>query len=199
MKRTGLLIPLFLVVLILLGFAACGKDKAKNGTKDSNLLSLGEYELLYKDAKIMEDSDGNDALVLSVDFVNNSKDITSYVWSIFHTAVQNGTELDDAVVFVDNDSYDLISDSQLTEVKPATTLEIQLAFVLVDAVSEVEVNFEELAGDKDGNFIIDPSALIGNRSMSIPSRPLRKRQRMPKQQAIRCSNGGTVTGMAIGL
>lgn len=170
MKRTGLLIPLFLVVLILLGFAACGKDKAKNGTKDSNLLSLGEYELLYKDAKIMEDSDGDDALVLSVDFVNNSKDITSYVWSIFHTAVQNGTELDDAVVFVDNDSYDLISDSQLTEVKPATTLEIQLAFVLVDAVSEVEVNFEELAGDKDGNFIIDPSAL-NRESVNVNTEP----------------------------
>ena len=170
MKQTGLLIPLFLVVLILLGLAACGKDKAKDRAGDSNLLSLGEYELLYKEAKIMEDSDGNDALVLSVDFVNNSKDITSYVWSIFHTAVQNGTELDDAVVFVDNDSYDLISDSQLTEVKPGTTLEIQLAFVLVDAVSEVEVNFEELVGDKDGNFIIDPSAL-NRESVNVNTEP----------------------------
>ena len=49
---------------------ACGKDKAK----DSNLIKLGDYELLYKGACIMEDSDGNDAIVLTLDFTNNGKE-----------------------------------------------------------------------------------------------------------------------------
>ena len=47
----------------------------------------------------MEDSDGNDALVLTLDFTNNSKDSGSYVWSISETAIQNGAELAIATVF----------------------------------------------------------------------------------------------------
>ena len=50
---------LMLAALMLLSLTACGKDKAA----DSNLIQLGDYTLLYKGACIMEDSDGNDAIV----------------------------------------------------------------------------------------------------------------------------------------
>ena len=96
MKRTKLLC-VFLAVMLLLALTACGKDKTADSdlheTEDSNLLEIGEYELHYKGASIMEDSDGNDALILTLDFTNNSKDASSYVWSISETVMQNGTEL----------------------------------------------------------------------------------------------------------
>ena len=62
MKQTKarLLCLLLAVLMLLSSLTACGKDKAK----DSNLIKLGDYELLYKGACIMEDSDGNDAIVL---------------------------------------------------------------------------------------------------------------------------------------
>ena len=74
MKRTRLFCVL-LAAAMLLGLAACGKDDPK----ESNSLQIGDYALLYKGASIMEDSDGNDALVLTLDFTNNSKDSGSYV------------------------------------------------------------------------------------------------------------------------
>ena len=53
----------------MLSLAACGKGKEE--TKDPNLLKVGDYELRYKGACIMEDYAGDDALVLTLDFTNN--------------------------------------------------------------------------------------------------------------------------------
>ena len=44
---------LLLVVLMLFGLTACGKDKT---AADPNVIKLGDYELRYKGACIMEDS-----------------------------------------------------------------------------------------------------------------------------------------------
>ena len=74
MKQTRTkLLCLLLAAVMLLNLTACGKDKAK----DSNLIKLGDCELLYKSACIMEDSDGNDAIVLSLDFTNHGKENAS--------------------------------------------------------------------------------------------------------------------------
>ena len=72
MKRTKLLCIL-LAAVMLLSLAACGKGKEE--TKDPNLLKVGDYELRYKGACIMEDYAGDDALVLTLDFTNNSEEI----------------------------------------------------------------------------------------------------------------------------
>ena len=58
--KTKLLCLILTALMLLSGLTACGKDKEG---KDSNLIKLGDYELLYKGACIMEDSDGNDAIV----------------------------------------------------------------------------------------------------------------------------------------
>ena len=154
MKRTRLFCVL-LAAAMLLSLAACGKGTPA----ESNLIKLGDYELLYKGASIMEDSDGNDALVLTLDFTNNSKDSGSYVWSVSETAMQNGAELAVATVFTDSDSYDTVIDSQFTDVAPGETLELRTAFVLADTTSKVEVTFEEAFGDKNGKITVDPSTL----------------------------------------
>ncbi len=85
MKQTKTkLLCLLLAVLMLFSLTACGKEK----TADSNLIKLGDYELLYKGACIMEDSDGNDAIVLTLDFTNNGKENASYLWSVNETLMQ---------------------------------------------------------------------------------------------------------------
>ena len=156
MKQTKTkLLCLLLAVLILFSLTACGKDKAA----DSNLIKLGEYELLYKDACIAEDSDGNDVIVLTLDFTNNGKENTSYLWSIDETVMQNGVELEVATVFTDYDTFETVIDNQFTDVAPGTTLEVQTAFVLNDTTSEIKATFEELFGTKNGTITIDPSTL----------------------------------------
>ena len=71
--KTKLLCLLLAVLMLLSSLTACGKDKEK----DSNLIKLGDYELLYKGACIMEDSDGNDAIVLTLDWSCPEADMLS--------------------------------------------------------------------------------------------------------------------------
>ena len=153
--KTKLLCLLLAALMLLSSLTACGKDKAK----DSNLIKLGDYELLYKGACIMEDSDGNDAIVLTLDFTNNGKDNASYLWSVDETVMQNGVELGVATVFTDYDTFETVIDGQFKDVAPGTTLEVQTAFVLNDTTSEIKATFEELLGSKKGTITIDPTTL----------------------------------------
>ena len=156
MKQTKTkLLCLLLAVLMLFSLTACGKEK----TADSNLIKLGDYELLYKGACIMTDSDGNDAIVLTLDFTNNGKDNASYLWSVDETVMQNGVELEVATVFTDYDTFETVIDGQFTEIAPGTTLEVKTAYVLKDAAAKVEATFEQLFGKKNGTITIDPSTL----------------------------------------
>ena len=154
MKRRKLLCMLVAAVM-LLSLAACGKGK----NTDPNLLKIGDYELRYKGAEIMTDYDGNDAIVATLDYTNNSKEATTYLWSFVETATQNGTELKGATIFLSEDSLDTVTDSQFSEVAPGATLEVQLAYVLADAAGEVVLSFEEVFGSENGKFTIDPSTL----------------------------------------
>ena len=156
MKQTKTkLLCLLLAALMLFSLAACGKETAK----DSNLIKLGDYELLYKGACIMEDSDGNDAIVLTLDFTNNGKESASYLWSIDETLTQDGEELEVATVFTDYSTFTAVIDKQFEEVAPGETLEVQTAFVLKDTTHSVKATFEQLFGKKNGTITIDPSTL----------------------------------------
>ena len=134
--KTKLLCLLLAALMLLSSLTACGKDKEK----DSNLIKLGDYELLYKGACIMEDLDGNDAIVLTLDFTNNGKENASYLWSVNETVMQNGTELEIATVVADYESYETVINSQFTDIAPGTTLEVQTAYVLRDPTGTVALN-----------------------------------------------------------
>ena len=155
MRRTSKLLCILLVASMLLSLAACGGGKPA----DPNLLKVGKYELLYKGACIMKDYDGNDALVLTLDYTNNTDENDCYLLSIVESATQNGTELTLATIFTGEDSFDTICDGQYTDVLPGETLEIKSAFVLTDTTSKVEVKFEELFGSKSASITVDPSTL----------------------------------------
>ena len=153
--KTRLLCLLLAALMLLSSLTACGKDNAK----DSNLIKLGDYELLYKSACIMEDSDGNDAIVLTLDFTNNGKQNASYLWSVDETVMQNGVELEVATVFADYDTFETVIEGQFTDVAPGATVEVRTAYLLQDTTSPVEATFEQFFGKKSGKITIDPSSL----------------------------------------
>ena len=154
--KTKLLCLILTALMLLSGLTACGKDKEG---KDSNLIKLGDYELLYKGACIMEDSDGNDAIVLTLDFTNNSKENASYLWSVDETVMQNGVELEPASIITDYENLETVVSDQFTDVVPGATLEVRTAFVLKDTTSEVKATFEEFLGSKKGTITVDPATL----------------------------------------
>ena len=153
--KTKLLCLLLAMLMLLSSLTACGKEK----TAGSNLIKLGDYQLLYKGACIMTDSDGNDAIVLTLDFTNNGKENASYLWSVDETVMQNGVELEVATVFTDYDTFETVIEGQFTEIAPGTTLEVKTAYVLKDAAAKVKATFEQLFGKKNGTITIDPSTL----------------------------------------
>lgn len=159
MKRVKQLLSILLAALMMLSFTACGQDKPIDSNSDSTLIKLGDYELLYKDACIMTDYDGKDALVMTLDFTNNSETNASYIWTVTETVMQNDTALEFSAMYIDNDSYESLTDSQLTEIGPGKTIEIKTAFVLVDTTSEIEATFEEIFSEKKGTIKINPSEL----------------------------------------
>ena len=129
MKQTKTkLLCLLIAALMLLSLAACGKETAT----EPNLIKLGDRELLYKGACIMEDSNGNDAVVLTLDFTNNGKENASYLWSVDETVMQNGVELEVASIITNYDTFETVIDNQFKEVAPGATLEVKTAFVLSD-------------------------------------------------------------------
>ncbi len=156
MKRTKTkLLCLLIATLMLLSLTACGKETKK----DPNLIKLDNYELLYKGASIMEDSDGNDAIVLALDFTNNGKENASYLWSVDETVMQNGAELEVATIFTDYDSFETVIEGQFADVAPGATLEVRTAYLLQDTTSPVEATFEQFLGKKSGKITIDPTTL----------------------------------------
>ena len=184
MKRRKLLCMLVAAVM-LLSLAACGKGK----NTDPNLLKIGDYELRYKGAEIMTDYDGNDAIVATLDYTNNSKEATTYLWSFVETATQNGTELKGATIFLSEDSLDTVTDSQFSEVAPGATLEVQLAYVLADAAGEVVLSFEEVFGSETAAARV-----------TAPAERLVYPAAEPVPPAVEsCATGGTATGTAGGL
>lgn len=149
---------LLLSVVMLFSLASCGKGGGKS-SGDPNLIKLDDYELLYKSACIMENSDGKDALVLTLDFTNTGEESSSYLWNVLESATQNGTELSITTVYTDYETLAAISDSQWEEVAPGATIEVQTAFELLDTTNKVEVSFGTLFGSKSGKLTIDPSTL----------------------------------------
>ena len=162
--KTKLLCLLF-AVLMLLSLTACGKDKET----DPGVIKLGDYELLYKGACIMEDANGKDAIVMTLDFTNNSKENASYLWTVNETVMQNGVELEAASVFTNYETFETVVENQFKEVAPGTTIEVKTAYVLSDTSSTVEATFEQLFGKKNGKITIDTSTLSREEAVGIDS------------------------------
>ncbi len=162
--KTKLLCLLF-AVLMMLSLTACGKDKETA----PGVIKLGDYELLYKGACIMEDANGKDAIVMTLDFTNNSKENASYLWTVNETVMQNGVELEAATVFTNYETFETVVENQFKEVAPGTTIEVKTAYVLSDTSSTVEATFEQLFGKKNGKITIDTSTLSREEAVGADS------------------------------
>ena len=151
-KITVRLLSLVLSGVMLLGLTSCGK-------KDPNSIKLEDFEILYKSACIMEDYNGDDALVVTMDFTNNSKESATYIWSIYETCLQDGVDLMYTTIYTDPENYEEIIDGQFVEIAPGATAEVKTCYLLNDTTNEVKISFSQLFGSKSGEITIDPTTL----------------------------------------
>lgn len=158
MKRNTIrLVCLLLAAVMAFGLAGCGKEKT---SFDPNHFVIGDYELQYKGACLMTDTDGKDSIVLTLDFTNNSKEDAVYLWSVFEKAVQNGAALEGAFIYVSEESYEMVTDAQFTDVAPGETLEVRSAYTLNDTTNMVEITFSDLLEKYKETLTLDPTVLV---------------------------------------
>ena len=123
MKRV---LALLLVLVMVLGLAACGGKEKK--IENPNLIKIGDHQALYKGAWITTDYDGDDAIVIPLTYTNNSKETASFLWSMFYTGLQGGTEMDIATIFVSADSFETLSEGTMTDVASGGSLDLNLTY-----------------------------------------------------------------------
>lgn len=99
---------------------------------------LGDYTCVIKDAYQTTDYEGNDAVVVTFDFTNNSTETISFDVALYAAVYQDGVELDYAYI-----GDDEIDNSSYTDIKPGTTLEVCEAYELRNTTSDIEVEVEE--------------------------------------------------------
>lgn len=109
---------------------------------------LGSYHVAIKDAAQATDYEGNPVLIVNFDFTNNSEEATSFMLATNVDAFQDGVELEMAIMMDDN--YD--GDAQLKDIKPGTTLPVQVAYSLTSQ-TPVTVEVTEL-------FSFDDAAML---------------------------------------
>ena len=103
---------------------------------------LGDYGVIIKDARITEDWEGKPVIVVMYNFTNNSEENAAFAWTFSDNAFQNGIGLEKAYMLADGDTYD--SANQSKEIQPGASLDVEIAYVLNDSETDVEVEVEEL-------------------------------------------------------
>ena len=136
---------------------AAQTDEASNeDTTEPSDGALGSYAVEIKGAKLCKDYEGNNAIMITYSWTNNSDETTSPMGSMMEEAFQDGVQLDAAIVdFEYNDG--------LTDVRPGTTIDVDVIYELPgDSTVEFEISaiedaFESNVPKVTANF--EPSEL----------------------------------------
>ncbi|MBQ9967625.1 MAG: DUF5067 domain-containing protein [Oscillospiraceae bacterium] len=158
------LLALVLVLVMVLGLAACG-DKDKG---DPNEIVIGDYTAYYTHSEFVTDYDGDDAIAIYFDFTNNSDEDASFLWSMYYTLTQNGAEMEQATVFLSEDSFDTLFDTAMEDVAPGEMLEVALTYKLADKEAPIEIEFTDLFDSEKEHLTID-LATVGAAGNAAPT------------------------------
>ena len=112
---------------------------------------IGDYYVAITGAKLVQDVDGQQALVVTLDWTNNSTETNSAFYTLFAQAFQNGIEVD-SDFFVDSDYAENLN----RDVDPGVTITVDVAFALADD-SEVTVKLTDVMGEQVVTKTFDPS------------------------------------------
>lgn len=157
MKKSISAILSILAILMFAFFAIASgsSDDGETKTQDSDSVaaetvdnsSLGDYQVEIKSARLTENYEGKATVVVTYGFTNNSESPAAFWLSVSDTVYQNGVGLEKAYVLKDGDPYD--EANQNKEIKSGVTLDVEVAYILNDAETEIEVEVKEYMGFSD--------------------------------------------------
>jgi hypothetical protein len=101
--------------------------------------ATSDYAVTIDKATVTKDYEGKPAIVVDFTFTNNSDKDANFMFAVSSKAFQNGVELETAVIT--DDGFKLAD--ALKDIKPGTTIPVQLAYTLSDT-SDVSIEATEL-------------------------------------------------------
>lgn len=141
MKKTIWMTLLALTMAGCLAMFGCSSEGASEGGEaggeEAAEVVESDYEVTIDDTKVVQDYEGNDALVVTYSWVNNSDEATSAAVALMANAFQNGVELEYAVVLEGADT-----DGEMKEVKPGAGTTYDCCYLLEDD-SDVTIEVSE--------------------------------------------------------
>jgi hypothetical protein len=125
---------------------ASGDADKEDGGKSNDSGELGDYAYAIKDFSLVKDWEGKDAILVNIDFTNNSEEGASYDWSCMSKAFQDGVELGTTFLSGDDELY---NENGSKEIKPGVTIDVTSVFQLDNPDSPVEVELSEIISFDD--------------------------------------------------
>lgn len=125
-------------------------DVSSNETASKNESAngdLGEYNVNIKSCRLAKDYEGKDIVIVNYSFTNKSDDNASFTFAINDKVFQNGVGLNKCYTAADSAKYS--SDNQSKDIKKGATLDVEVAYVLNDSTTPIEVECSELISFSD--------------------------------------------------
>lgn len=105
---------------------------------------IGDYVCTIKSAEKCKDWSGKDAIKITYNFTNNSKDTESFDFALTDEAYQDGIQLE--TTFLDGGYDELGLD---VKIKLGTTKEVSKIYVLRDDSTKIDIEISELISFSD--------------------------------------------------
>ncbi len=152
-KKWWFWVIIVVVVIGIIAIASGGSDDDSDqgdGTADkpeNGASQLGDYEILIKSCRLATDFEGKSIVIVKYEFTNNSDESEAFYLAFDETVYQDGIGLNEC--YFADDSANYSGDNQMKEIKPGATLEVEVAYVLNDTTTDIDVEVSELFGLDD--------------------------------------------------
>ena len=141
------------IIVVLFIIASLGSSSS---SEEDDLNNIGYYYVEVADSKVVQDYNGDNVLIVTYSFTNNSENAISFDSAFITDAYQNGVEIEKCFSeysIEDDFNYDSIDNN----LQPGVTSTVQEAFYVSDMSTDVEIEiglFLGLGEDSDLNFTV---------------------------------------------
>lgn len=153
LKNSRILSVIIVLVLAMAILFTCNGEEEVGVSQTQRTGQIGDYIVKIKNYEVIK-SGGDNYLLVTYSFTNNSVENQAFLYAITDTLFQNGVSLDDIIY-----KYEIYSKYDLTlntkEIKPGTTLDVLCVYKLIDLTTDVEVELTEWC-----DFYSDPLTYI---------------------------------------
>ena len=105
---------------------------------------LGDYSVAVKGAELTENSNGDDVIIVTYTWTNNSESVTSALTNMMEKAYQNSQPLEIVTIPGADDPQIFDGTTRSQEVQPGESVDVECAFVLRSTKMAVEFEVSEL-------------------------------------------------------